>query len=532
MSSKQILSVVLLCFLSSSAYANNVCTVLETYSNELALQRYSVAWLTPQKNTQVCNGANVQDSTKFEAASLSKPIFAAIVMTLVEKGELSLNDKIHSLLPEQDAPKRFQHLYTLNQFKLLTVKHILSHRSGLPNWRGSQKNLSFANKPGEKFSYSGEAFELLQATVEFTQDEQLEALARKYVFKPLNMLSTSYLSLPNQVIVGTNNVGRPYPSSHNIQGSAAFSLVTTASDYLTFMQALASNKLLSKSTWETMVKTASTESDDSGASINWGLGVMIGSANKQPYFLHTGSNPGFRALAIMHLNGESGFVYLSASDRGSTMDQWLTSTLLAMQNSSDIHTWLECNDCELNSRFISAVLGFKDINKFPNIELEQKTDVAYAFAEAGNIAAAKCIYSAVKKLQPDYIELMYGDAVIALQRGDYSASKQRLTALLQKNPDATNAKSILQGIESMDQKNGRRFFLSGHENASVVFLRGDMNGWQRFSLPMKKVAGGWERYVPEKEYARRYFFQVGNRWVLDPNAANTERVFGKVVSKG
>ncbi len=71
----------------------------------------------------------VTDSTVFEAASLSKPVFAYAVLKLVDSGKLDLDKPLNQYLPGNydvgDDPR-------LNQ---ITARRVLSHTTGFPNWR-------------------------------------------------------------------------------------------------------------------------------------------------------------------------------------------------------------------------------------------------------------------------------------------------------------------------------------------------------------------------------------------------------------
>ncbi len=93
----------------------------------------------------------VGDDTVFEAASLSKTVFAYAVLKMVEDGKLDLDAALSEYLPapyiENDA-----------RLNLITARRVLSHTTGFPNWRASGKPLQIYFTPGERFSYSGEGF--------------------------------------------------------------------------------------------------------------------------------------------------------------------------------------------------------------------------------------------------------------------------------------------------------------------------------------------------------------------------------------
>ena len=151
----------------------------------------------------------VTEKTMFEACSMSKPVFAYLVLELVEQGKLELDNPLYEYLPEEfvcideDYPKQ------------ITARMILSHTSGFPNWRkGSEENespLPIYFKPGTKFSYSGEGIYYLQQVVEYIVNESLESFAKRILFDKLGLESTSFVwteKLNPQIAIGHNTDGK------------------------------------------------------------------------------------------------------------------------------------------------------------------------------------------------------------------------------------------------------------------------------------------------------------------------------------
>ena len=69
----------------------------------------------------------------------------------------------------------------------ITTRHVLSHTSGLPNWRPAGEALAPLRPPGERWGYSGEGFVLLQRELERRTGRPIDALAAERVFRPLGM---------------------------------------------------------------------------------------------------------------------------------------------------------------------------------------------------------------------------------------------------------------------------------------------------------------------------------------------------------
>lgn len=96
------------------------------------------------------SGKPVDTETIFEAASMSKPVFAYLVMKLAEKGVLQLDTPLTKYTPERFVAGD-------SRLDLITARHVLSHSTGFPNWRSSKEPMQIRFTPGEKYGYSGKA---------------------------------------------------------------------------------------------------------------------------------------------------------------------------------------------------------------------------------------------------------------------------------------------------------------------------------------------------------------------------------------
>jgi CubicO group peptidase (beta-lactamase class C family) len=132
---------------------------------------------------------SVSEQTVFEAASLGKPVFAYAVLRLVDRGLLDLDRPLFDYLPTPEANNA--------RMRRVTPRHVLSHTTGLPNWRQDPGPLEPATEPGKTFSYSGEAFFYLQRVVETVTHKPFARVMREQVLDPLGMRETSYVWLPS-----------------------------------------------------------------------------------------------------------------------------------------------------------------------------------------------------------------------------------------------------------------------------------------------------------------------------------------------
>ena len=136
----------------------------------------------------------------FDIASVSKAVATTTaIMMLLERKVLSLDQKVVSLLPEfADEGNEWK--------KLITVRHLLTHTSGLPSWsdlyRRHRTRESVLNevlkeidptvKPGTTFSYSDIGFVQLGQIVELVSGKRLDSFASNEIFRPLGMVDTYY----------------------------------------------------------------------------------------------------------------------------------------------------------------------------------------------------------------------------------------------------------------------------------------------------------------------------------------------------
>jgi CubicO group peptidase (beta-lactamase class C family) len=144
------------------------------------------------------------DGTVFEAASLGKPLFAYAVLMLVDAGVLDLDRPLHEYLASAatDTPR----------MRRVTARHVLTHTSGLPNWRHVPGPLEPATEPGETYAYSGEAFFYLQRVVERITGRPIARLLREDVLQPLGMRESSWVwrgDFDARMAVGYDETGNP-----------------------------------------------------------------------------------------------------------------------------------------------------------------------------------------------------------------------------------------------------------------------------------------------------------------------------------
>lgn len=298
-----------------------------------------VAYKTPQRFVAFESSQDIEitpaadASTIFQMASVSKVVFAYIVMRMVDKGEISLDVPLYKYMANQ-VESRFKNaipddeeksLQNEEWAKQLTARIVLTHGTGLPNWMKngtpSSAKLVFKSEPDTKYTYSGEGIHYLQRAVESIKGKSLEEIAKEEVFTPLGMTHSSYRWLPEYdetAAYGYTKTGEKSTQGGAItkKPNAAFTLRTNVVDFSKFLDALMEGKGLKPETFE-MMTTPQRSNDKPG--IYFGLGIRIHpnkGNNYSPMWTHSGSNRNFRCCFWIFPKQKSWFVYLTNSENG------------------------------------------------------------------------------------------------------------------------------------------------------------------------------------------------------------------------
>ncbi|HTE31835.1 MAG TPA: serine hydrolase [Chryseolinea sp.] len=253
----------------------------------------------------------VNDSTLFEAASITKPVFSYAVQRLAERGLIDLDKPLYEYLPYKDIEYD-------DRYKLITGRHVLTHRTGFPNWREGKLVINFT--PGTKYSYSGEGMQYLQAVIEKITGKGIEQVLKEEVLDPLGMHHTFFSNndrLMKLVSAGHyNNI----PSSDDptpVPGMA-YSMHTEALEFTKFVLQLLEQKGLSAATYKNMLSERSPyvyEDGEEKPKYNEYMGESLG-VRDSPFglvFGHGGNNGDFRCQFEVYKESKNGFAIFTNS---------------------------------------------------------------------------------------------------------------------------------------------------------------------------------------------------------------------------
>ncbi len=269
----------------------------------------------------------VDENTMFEAASLTKTVTAYAAMRLVERGQLDLDKPLFEYHPDKEYPK----LAKDERYKKITARLVLTHTTGLPNW-GSQ----LMREPGKQYAYSGEGFLYLGRTIEQISGMSLQEFAQKEIFDPLGMIRTSYVwneTYAANGACGHDRHGKANELRKNTSPNGGASLLTTATDYATFICAILNAQGLGEETIEQMITsqvqvTVSREKAELFANVFWGWGWGVQPGNAGFGFWHWGDNGDLRAYTVTYKDPGIGFVYFANSNNGLAIAEAVTSLIV------------------------------------------------------------------------------------------------------------------------------------------------------------------------------------------------------------
>ncbi|MEO1448330.1 MAG: serine hydrolase domain-containing protein [Bacteroidota bacterium] len=272
----------------------------------------------------------VNSQTIFEGASISKSVFAFLVMTFVEAGKLDLDKPLYEYVPHPDLaddPRSQQ----------ITARMVLSHRSGLPNWRENEedKTLKIKFEPGTDYLYSGEGFQYLAEVlmhIEHTDHAGLEQLFQERIAKPLGLDHTVFIQTPYT----RHHKAEPYDREANwidwhtnywfqkedSQFYAPSSIHSEPVDFSKWMIALMKQELLSPDSYRELLKRHSRVPFE-GVDVSYTLGYLTPHFPFTDIYLHSGSNEGFTSWYALDINRDWGFIMFANSDNGEQLGQEL-----------------------------------------------------------------------------------------------------------------------------------------------------------------------------------------------------------------
>jgi CubicO group peptidase (beta-lactamase class C family) len=295
----------------------------------------------------------IDSTTLFQAASISKPVAAFAALRLVDAKRLTLDADINTVLTSWKVPDT-----SFTATEKVTLRRLVSHSAGLtvhgfPGYAATasvpttvqvlngEKPANTAAirvnvTPGSIWRYSGGGYTVMQQALVDLTGKPFPQLMRELVLGPAGMTSSGYEqplleSKRHKAAVAHRGNGTPVTGEwHTYPEMAAAGLWTTPTDLLLFARAVQRslggepNALLSQSLARDFVTIQKGD---------YGLGVAIEGEGNKKRFSHGGANEGYRCTFFAFTERGDGLAIMTNSDNGG---QIATEIARAV---SDVYGW-------------------------------------------------------------------------------------------------------------------------------------------------------------------------------------------------
>ncbi|MEY2881476.1 MAG: hypothetical protein RLZZ15_3856 [Verrucomicrobiota bacterium] len=258
--------------------------------------------------------------TIFQSGSLGKQFTAALAMLLIEDGKLALTDPLAKYLP--DAPAAWS---------AITVRHLLTHTSGIPDYDGPgfdyERNyteaeitrLSLAGTlifpPGARWAYSNTGYTLLGFIEQKAAGRSYGDMLHERIFGPTGMKTARIINeadiVPHRAagyrLVKGELKNQKWVSAF-LNTTADGSLYFSLNDLIAWDQAWRRRALLKPASWDLMVTPVRLRS---GKNYPYGFGIFLDENRGQKIERHSGSWQGFKTYRVRYLGGDFSVLILA-----------------------------------------------------------------------------------------------------------------------------------------------------------------------------------------------------------------------------
>tara|TARA_B100001179_G_scaffold219599_1_gene193404 strand:- start:575 stop:1804 length:1230 start_codon:yes stop_codon:yes gene_type:complete len=292
-------------------------------------------------------GEPVTRQSVFEAASLSKPVFAYLVLKLADRGLLDIDRPLYQYRP-------LAGLENADSYHAVSTRMALSHRTGFPNWRwfdpappesGIERGTMYMKREPGEFGYSGEGYNyvsLVIADLTGTDQLTLDTVYQGEIAEPLNLSCSAFVR--TDCVAARKVTGhkegevfekewpRSFPDDTPMTFGAAGRLHTNAIDYAKIMLAWMNEEGLSESLYDEFFAEQAIvpyDSDTHRATgvTAWGLGIAIEPTEFGSRYEHGGNNGDFQSGMMFFKDRRLGYVFFTNSDNGEEFNRRLEACL-------------------------------------------------------------------------------------------------------------------------------------------------------------------------------------------------------------
>ncbi|GAB5525195.1 MAG: hypothetical protein Roseis2KO_30670 [Roseivirga sp.] len=434
----------------------------------------------------------VDNETVFDGCSLSKTLLLYTAMQLVDEGKLDLDKPMHEYLPmpslEHDP-----------RYKSITTRMILSHSSGLENWRyQNDKDLfEIVADPGTKFVYSGEGYIYLSKIVEDMLGQSYEEYTAARVIEPLGLKNTfmKYIMsedtiqqwTPSNTAIGHSLSGLRFLHANTTVNPAGDNHFT-AEDYAKLLLAFFNREAISEERIEDIL--------DPRVSINnsqvyYAPGFEISTVDGDVIISHGGDKDGFKNMMFYSPQKKTGFVFMTNIDWGRAMTSHLNKLTVNLNISPFLQSRYENHDQYPSiSASLLKIADEKGYDAFFE-EVDKRIDQGEMSLETLNSMSFILLwygdnYTKTEQLLKKTIELYPNSVLTKALFGEYHLSRQEYYASYEYFSDARNQgfdlwditddlKKVEEGKADVDRR--RALLVKIEEDRETTIQAENYNEW-------------------------------------------------------
>jgi CubicO group peptidase (beta-lactamase class C family) len=326
-------------------YAPSIARMLETFVRRHQVPGAQLALYLDGETVEAVAGVEeygtsraITPDSKFPTASITKAFTATMVMTLVADGDLELDLPLGAYLPELGGG-------TADVGGQVTLRHVLSHTSGLPDIEGTEATSlrryvldnchisDFVLAPGSGLSYSNLGYGLVGLVVEEVTGMSWWQAIDYVLLKPLG-LRTSFVVSPDRPYVGATGHSvsrarasvRPVAQTLSLAEAPIGGIAASARELLAFGRVHldagrdpATSTLLDMPTLRQM-RHAAVDAEPFGLADGWGLGLALFRGRHTEWWGHDGAADG--VCCYLRFNPETGCVIALTTNANTGLDLW------------------------------------------------------------------------------------------------------------------------------------------------------------------------------------------------------------------
>ncbi|MGD0735894.1 MAG: serine hydrolase domain-containing protein [Terracidiphilus sp.] len=252
----------------------------------------------------------------FQIGSISKSFVALVLLQMRDEGKLDLQKPILDYLPD---------LPITTEFGTITVHHLLTHTSGLPDnddvfLSDPSARLVQGFKPGEHFHYCNAGFDILGLLAAKLDGKPWRKCVQARIFDPLQMTaSKGVITTSSRALQATGynsfwddqayaRQGKLVTAPNIIEDNTAGSILSTPADMARYIRMMLNHgqgpngRIVSEESF-TLFSTPFIKADDFSPTASYGYGIAVDTLEGHKILRHTGGMVAFASSIHVDLDG-------------------------------------------------------------------------------------------------------------------------------------------------------------------------------------------------------------------------------------